>query len=110
MEPPLPRDISAIPRKIIWVARVTIMGGSSVKLVSTRPLIRPQAAPVRRQTRTTPRKGRPLLQVMQAKVADRQTVAPTEISISPRIRMKAMGSIMKPSARYLGISRNTLLN
>ena len=107
IEPPLPREISAIPRNIICVASVTIIGGSSVKFVSTSPLIRPHAVPTSRHTSTTAINGISLLHAIQVIVAERHTVAPTEISISPRINTYAIGSMINASARYLGISLNT---
>ena len=43
--PPLPRTISEIPRKMICVASVTIIGGSSWNFVRINPLTAPQMVP-----------------------------------------------------------------
>ena len=48
---------------------------------------------------TTTINGAFVLQTIQLIVAERQTIAPTEMSISPSTRMYAIGSIMNTSAR-----------
>ena len=97
--PPLPRTISAIPLKIIWVASVTIIGGSSSNLVRTNAFTAPQRDPTRSVARITTINGAPVFATIQAIVAERHTIDPTEISISPSTRMYAIGSIKKISAR-----------
>ena len=76
-----------------------IMVGSSVNCVAKKPLIMPQTRPVARVIRMTRPIGRPALLLRQPTVAARQTIEPTEISISPRTRMKPMPNSMKISAR-----------
>ena len=49
--------------------------------------------------RITTRNGAPVFATIQAIVAERHTIDPTEISISPSTRMYAIGSIKKISAR-----------
>ena len=97
--PPLPSTISEIPRKIICVASVTIIGGSSWNLVRIKPLIAPQIVPTPSAVITTTINGAFVLQTIQLIVAERQTIAPTEMSISPSTRMYAIGNIMNTSAR-----------
>ena len=101
--PPLPSTISAIPRKIICVANVTIIGGSSSNCVRIKPLTAPQTVPTISAVRITTINGAPVLHIIQLNVADRHTVAPTEISISPSTRIYAIGIIKNTSARYTGI-------
>ena len=84
---------------MICVAKVTIIGGSSVNLVRMKPLTMPHTAPTPRDARITTGKGAPVLHTRQAVVAQRQVIEPTEMSISPSTRMKAIGSIRNTSAR-----------
>ena len=97
--PPLPRTISEIPRKMICVASVTIIGGSSWNFVRINPLTAPQMVPTPSAVITTTINGAFALHTIQLIVAERQTIAPTEISISPSTRMYAIGSIINTSAR-----------
>ena len=98
-EPPLPSTISAMPRKMIWVDSVTIIGGSSGNRVSMKALTRPQQVPTASVASITSGNGAPALLMIQAIVAARHTVEPTEMSISPMTSMKAITSIRKTSAR-----------
>ena len=95
--PPLPRTISEIPRKMICVASVTIIGGSSWNFVRINPLTAPQMVPTPSAVITTTINGAFALHTIQLIVAERQTIAPTEISISPSTRMYAIGSIINTS-------------
>ena len=60
-DPPPPKDISAIPLKIICDPRVVIILGSSGKLVVINPLNAPQRSPVPRHPSITTGKGAPAL-------------------------------------------------
>ena len=70
-----------------------------MKRVRINPLTAPQRAPTTSAVSTTTMNGAFVLQTMQLKVAERHTIAPTEISISPNTRMYAIGNIMNTSAR-----------
>ena len=59
----------------------------------------PQRDPTRSVARITTMNGAPVFAIIQAIVAERHTIDPTEISISPSTRMYAIGSIKKISAR-----------
>ena len=80
-----------------------------MNFVRMMPFSNPQAVPTANAVSITTMNGAPVLQTMQAIVAERQTVAPTEMSISPNTNKYAIGNIKNISARYLGISRSTLL-
>ncbi len=64
--PPLPRTISEIPRKMICVASVTIIGGSSWNLVRINPLTAPQMVPTPSAVITTTINGAFVLHTIQA--------------------------------------------
>ena len=108
-EPPSPSAISAIPRNTICVPNVMIMVGSSLKRVAKNPFIIPQTVPVSKPISKTPINGTPALLERQAIVAARQTVEPTEISISPISRIYAIGNSKNISVKYFGISRSTFV-
>ena len=59
----------------------------------------PHTVPTARPVRTTTINGAFILHTIQHIVADRHTIEPTEISISPRTRIYAMGSMRNTSAR-----------
>ena len=56
-----PNAISAIPLNIIWVAKVTIIGGNSVNFVKIKPFINPQIVPVNKHIITANPIGTPAL-------------------------------------------------
>ena len=81
-----------------------------MNLVTIKPLISPHTVPTKIQSNAEGNNGSPAFDAKQVKLADKQTIEPTEISISPIIKINTIGNIINTSARYFGISLKTFLS